>query len=146
MAVALVSACAHPLLPPALPMSGTSSLSAGQWQGTTAQGVPIAFSVSREEKVTSITLGYDFNDCLGTRRFLELSVPTAPDVHCIPGPCPRTATSYRAFSHSEGTPGAGPYTQVNGVFLPRGQARGQAVFSDYPQCGSATVEWTATRR
>ena len=62
------------------------------------------------------------------------------------GPCSRTAASYRAFGFSDGTPAAGPSTQINGLFLPRNQARGQAVFRDYPNCGSATVEWTASRR
>jgi hypothetical protein len=66
-------------------------LSVGEWEGTTSQGKPIAFTVSQDETVTSITLGYDFNDCSGTRTFAELSIPTA-------------------------------------------------------DCGSATVEWTATRR
>jgi hypothetical protein len=96
--------------------------------------------------VTSITVGYEFNDCSGTREFFELNVPTTPDLTCMPGPCPRTAASYRAFGFSDGTVAGGPYTQVNGVFLPRNQAKGQAIFRDYPNCGSATVEWTASRR
>ena len=129
-----------------VPMLGLSSLSVGEWEGTTSQGRPIAFTVSRDEKVTSITLGYEFNDCSGTREFFEVNVPTAPDLTCMPGPCPRTAASYRAFGFSDGTVAGGPYTQVNGVFLPRNQARGQAIFRDYPDCGSATVQWTATRR
>jgi hypothetical protein len=145
-ALILQCACVRPMLPSSLPMPGLSSLSVGEWEGTTSQGRTIAFTVSRDEKVTSIALGYDFNDCSGTREFLELNVPTAPDVTCIPGPCPRTATSYRAFGFSDGTVAAGPYTQVNGVFLPRNQAKGQAIFSNYADCGSATVEWTATRR
>ena len=105
-----------------------------------------AGSNGRDETVTSITLGYHFNDCSGTRKFRDLNVSTAPDLHCIPGPCPRTAASYRGFGFSDGNAATGPYTQVNGVFLPGNQARGQAAFSNYPECGSATVEWTATRR
>jgi hypothetical protein len=142
----LVSGCVRPSLPSAVPAPGSSGLSVGEWEGTTSQGKPIAFTVSRDEKVTAITLGYDFNDCSGTREFLQLNVPTAPDLTCIPGPCPRLAASYRAFGFSDGTVASGPYTQVNGVFLPRNQAKGQAIFSNYPDCGSATVEWTATRR
>ena len=134
------------MLPPAMPMLGGSSLSAGEWQGTTSQGKPIAFTVSADEKVTSITVGYAFNDCSGTREFNELKVATAPDLTCLPGPCPRTAASYRAFGFSDGTVTGGPYTQINGVFLPRNQAKGQAIFRDYPNCGTATVQWAATRR
>jgi hypothetical protein len=99
-------------LPPTVPMLGVSSLSVGEWEGTTSQGRPIA----------------------------------APDLICMSGRCPRAAASYRAFGFSDGPVAAGPYTQVNGVFLPRNQARGQAIFPDYPDCGSSTVEWTATRR
>jgi hypothetical protein len=145
-ALILQSACVRPMLPPTVPMLGSSSLSVGQWEGKTSQGKPIAFTVSRDERVTSITLGYDFDDCSGTREFLELNIPTAPDLKCLPGPCPRIATSYRAFGFSDGTVDGGPYTQINGVFLPRNQAKGQAIFSGYPDCGSATVEWVATRR
>jgi hypothetical protein len=136
-------------LPSVLPTSGHSSLSVGEWEGTTSQGKRIAFTVSQDEKVTSISLGYDFNGCSGTRTFLELDVPTAPDLTCISGPCSPAAASYRAFGVSDaagGGAGLYPYTQVNGVFLPGNQARGQAVFAGYPDCGSATVQWTATRR
>ena len=146
----LESACVHPRLPPMLPsmvpMLGASSMSVGEWEGTTSQGRRIAFTVSQDEKVTSITLGYNFNKCSGTQKFQDLNVPTAANLTCIPGPCPSTAASYRAFGFSDGAAGSGPYTQINGVFLPRNQAKGQAIFSDYPDCGSATVHWTATRR
>ena len=141
----LESACLPLKLPSMLPLPVASSLSVGEWKGTTSQGKTIAFTVSRDEMVTSITLEYDFNGCSGTRRFLDLNIPTAPDLHCIPGPCPRTAAAYRAFGFSDSAVAAGPHTQINGVFLPRNQAKGQAIFSDYPNCGSATVEWTATR-
>jgi hypothetical protein len=146
----LESACVRPGLPPmfpsVVPMLGGGSLSAGEWEGTTSQGRRIAFTVSQDEKVTSITLGYDFKKCSGTKKFEDLNVATAANLTCIPGPCPSTAASYRAFGFSDGTAGAGPYTQINGVFLPRNQAKGQAILSDYPDCGSATVQWTATRR
>jgi hypothetical protein len=146
VALVLLSACVRPMLPSAAPMLARSSLSVGEWEGTTSQGKPITFIVSPDEKVTSIILGYEFNDCSGTREFFELQVPTAPDLTCMPGPCPRTAMSYRAFGFADGKVAGEPYTQVNGVFLPRNQARGQAIFRDYPNCGTATVEWTATRR
>src|SRR5688572_4678534 len=99
----LESGCVRPLLPSTVPMLGLSSLSVGEWKGTTSQGRPITFTVSQDEKVTSITVGYEFNDCSGTREFFELSVPTTPDLTCMPGPCPRTAASYRAFGFSDGT-------------------------------------------
>ena len=127
--------------------SSSSSLSVGQWTGTTAQGAAIAFSVSSDEALTTISVGYNFNDCSGTQVFSSLSVPTAPNVTCIPGPCPDTLSSYRSFFYSNGTRGAGPATTVNGLFLPGGRAQGMVSFLDYPGCGTATsVEWTALRR
>ena len=146
LALILQSACVRPPLPSTLPIFGFSSLSVGKWEGTTSQGKPITFTVSPDEKVTSIIVGYGFNDCSGTREFFELNVPTAPDVTCMSGPCSPTLASYRAFGFSDGKVAGEPYTQVNGVFLPRNQAKGQVIFRDFPNCGSATVQWTATRR
>ena len=142
-ATALVGACSFP----AVPFTGRSgSLSVGEWSGTTAQGMPISFLVSPDETVTTITVGYDFNGCSGSHTFVDLNVPTAPDLTCIPGPCSGVQESYRAFGYSVGS-AAGPYTQLNGLFLPGNQAQGQAIFRDYAGCGTAApVEWTATRR
>ena len=119
---------------------------AGQWSGTTSQGTPISFTVSADEKVTSITVGYSFNGCSGSQTFANLNVETAPNVACIPGPCPPSISSYRAFGYSAG-PREGPSTSVNGLFLPMGRAEGLAGFRDYPDCGTALgIAWTATRR
>lgn len=129
-----------------MPFAGGTPSSVGEWSGTTSQGMPISFVVAPDETLTTITVGYDFNGCSGSRRFSDLKVPTAPNVTCIPGPCSGTVTSYRAFGYSAGTPGA-PRTQVNGLFLPLDQAKGLASFSDYAGCGTATeVEWNATKR
>ena len=129
---------------PAAP-STSSSLSAGQWSGTTAQGAAIAFSVSSDEYLTTISVGYNFNGCVGAQVFSNVHVPTAPNVTCIPGPCPDT--SYRSLHYSGGTRGDGPVTTVNGLFLPGGRAQGLVSFLDYPGCGTVgSVEWTATRR
>jgi hypothetical protein len=124
-----------------------SSLSVGRWSGTTAQGGSIAFTVSSNEALTTIAVGYSFNDCSGTQTFANLNVPTAPNVTCIPGPCSGTTSTYRAFAYSSGAVGTGPSTTINGLFLPGGRAQGQVSFRDFLGCGTATgVEWTATRR
>jgi hypothetical protein len=118
----------------------------GEWSGTTSQGAPITFVVSADERVTSITLGYDFNGCSGSHTFSGLDVPTAPDLTCIPGPCAGVLSSYRAFGYSAGAVAGGPMTQINGLFLPRNEAKGQATFRNYAGCGDLiTAEWTATR-
>ena len=124
-----------------------SSLSVGQWSGTTAQGTPITFTVSSDEVLIAIAVGYNFNGCSGTQTFSNLNVPTAPGVSCIPGLCSGTTATYPAFQYLGGSRGTGPTTNFNGLFLPGGRAQGLVSFRDYPGCGTAAgVEWTATRR
>jgi hypothetical protein len=144
----LAAACSHlPLPGAAISLARVQSLSAGEWSGTTSQGMPIAFTVSSDETVTAITIGYDFNECSGSSAYSDLNVPTAPQVTCIPGPCSGVVTSYRAFAYLNGSFGSGPVTQINGLFLPGNQARGQVTFTDYPSCGTAPpAEWTARKR
>jgi len=127
--------------------SPSSSLSVGDWNGTTAQRAPIAMTVSSNETLTAITVGYSFNGCSGTQTFSNLNVPTAPNVTCIPGPCSDPISSYRAFAYSSSSDGTRSGTSINGLFLPGGQAQGRVTFRDLPSCGTAeAVEWTATRR
>jgi hypothetical protein len=138
----LVSACGGGPSSPS-----PASLSAGQWSGTTTQGAAITFTVSPDEILTTLTAGYNFNGCSGVQTFANLSVPTKPDVTCIPGPCSSTVSSYRQFAYSSGRTATEPNTFVVGLFLTGNRAQGQVSFFDYPGCGTATgVEWTATRR
>jgi hypothetical protein len=147
MAMSACSALPSTLTAPARLVTGSSSMSTGEWSGTTSQGMPIAFTVAADETVTAITVGYSFNDCAGSDTFLDLSVPTAPELTCIPGPCRGVEASYRAFSYSQTPSKNGLTTTVTGVFLPGNRAQGLAHFLDYGACGSArSVEWTATRR
>jgi len=127
-------------------MSPSSVGLEGQWSGTTSQAAPITFTVSSDQRVTNITVGYNFNGCSGTQTFPNLNLETAPNVTCIPGPCPAPVSSYRAFSHSTGRVD-GPITTVNGLFTLMTRAEGQVSFRDYPGCGTAVgIGWAATRR
>lgn len=118
----------------------------GQWVGTTAHGTPITFTVSPDEKVTAITVGYSFNGCSGTQTYPDLSLETIRTVICVPGPCAPDLSSFRSFSYSAGSAG-GPFTLVNGIFPSLTRAEGSVGFRDYPGCGSAIgIAWTATRR
>jgi hypothetical protein len=118
----------------------------GQWTGTTAHGAPIAFTVSPDDKVTSITVGHSFNGCSGSQTFSNLSLETAPMVTCIPGPCPPGVSSFRSFSYAAGSI-AGPSTTVNGLFPSMTRAEGSVAFRDFPGCGSVVgIAWTATKR
>jgi hypothetical protein len=134
---ALMSACG-----PTTPSSATLE---GQWSGTTSQGTSITFTVSSDQKVSALTLGYSFNGCSGVQTFSNLNLETAPMVTCIPGPCPPSVSSYRAFSYSAGSID-GRNTSVNGLFPLTTRAEGQATFRDYPGCGTAVgIVWTATK-
>ena len=106
----------------------------------------MTFTVSSDQKVTAIAVGYSFNGCSGTQTFSNLNLDTAPMVTCIPGPCPDSVSSYRAFGYSARSPD-GPSTSVNGLFPSTTRAEGQVTFRDYPGCGTAVgVGWAATRR
>jgi len=132
---------------PTTPSSGASSAALdGQWSGTTAQSVPITFSVASNQKVTTISVGYSFNGCSGIQTYSNLSLDTTPMVTCIPGPCSNDITSFRSFNYSEGRLG-GPVTTVNGLFVLGSRAEGQVSFRDYPGCGTATgIGWTAVKQ
>ena len=117
----------------------------GKWNGTTSQGSSISFTISADDKVTSITVGYSFNGCSGTQTFSNLNLDLAPDVPCIPGPCPAGVTSFRGFGYGV-TSADGSMTSVNGLFPFPGRAQGVVAFTNYPACGTALgIAWTATR-
>lgn len=119
---------------------------AGHWSGTTSQGRTISFTISPDEKVTSITVEYSFSGCSGTRTFSNLNLETAPDVRCIPGPCPPGVSSFRSFNYSEGSPLDGPATSVNALFVSPSTAEGRVMFQNYPECGTTMAPWSARRQ
>jgi len=140
---AVLSACGTGA--PTTPSSGGPNL-AGQWGGTTSQGTPIAFTISPDQKVTELSVGYSFNGCSGSQTFTGLNLDTAPNVTCIPAPCPGSVSSYRAFGYSSGRIDE-PATSVNGLFLSSSTAQGLAGFANYPGCGTAlSVPWSAAKR
>ena len=74
----LASACGGS---PGAPSTAASSLAAGQWTGTTAQGTAITFVVSSNETLTSIAVGYSSNRLCGTRDILEPERPYGAERH-----------------------------------------------------------------
>ena len=119
---ALMSGCGNPSGP-----SGDSY--EGQWTGTTAQGKTVTFTISPDENVTAITIGYEFNGCSGTQTFSSLSLSIAPQVQCIPAPCSNQLTSYRAFGYLSGNPVEGPATSLNAVFTSAGRVKAWRIFT-----------------
>jgi hypothetical protein len=130
--------------------SGTAPTPAGyegQWNGTTAQGSPITFTISPDEAVTTITVAHNFSGCSGSQTFSNLSLSIAPTVICIPGPCTGSLASFRTFAYMSGDRIEGPSTEVHAVFPSTSSAEGTVNFRSYPGCGSAIgVAWAAARR
>src|SRR5262245_17025055 len=136
---ALMSACQSS---PTTPASNGYS---GEWSGTTAQGRPLTFTISSDERVTTITIGHDFNGCTGVQTFLNLSLAIAPNVTCIPGPCPPGVSSYRAINYGSDRI-EGRLTSINGVFLTTSRVEGTVNF-DFPGCGNVVgLPWSAVKR
>ena len=135
---ALVACVALSACNPTTPSPSSSGALDGQWSGTTAQGVPITFSLASNKTITSISVGYSLTACSSTHTYSNLGLDTAPTVICIPGPCSNDISSFRSFNYLAGSPG-GPSTTINGLFVLGSRAEGQVSFRDYPTCGTAAV-------
>src|SRR5688572_4884172 len=111
---------------------------AGQWSGTTTQGRPFSFTVSADQKVTDINIGYSFSGCSGLKTFSELSLAIAtPPNPTSPGP---------GFGYGSETRDGTNYTQVAGWFTSDRTAMGTAGFIEFPGCGSGGGNWSATKQ
>jgi hypothetical protein len=130
---ALTSACGGGATTPS-PRPGYD----GEWNGTTSQNRPITFTVSSDQKVTAITVGYSFNGCSGTNTFSNLNLAIGnPPNPASPGP---------GFGFGSGPPDGPNYTQVLGTFSSNTEATGTVIFGAYSSCGNTGALWSATRR
>ena len=132
---ALIIACGDS---PSAP-SGAADGYDGQWSGTTSQGARITFTVAGQ-KVTAITLGYNFNGCSGTHAFTNLSL----DIGTPPNP--GAPTLGPGFGYGSGNPEVGNYTQILGNFTSSSRVTGSVIFGNYSGCGTAIGIWNATRQ
>jgi hypothetical protein len=117
---------------------------AGHWNGMTSQGASIAITVSSDQRVTSITVGYRFNGCSGSKTFPNLSLETArpqppPGNPQVPAPFDNPRFAY------ESAPDLLTYTLVSGAFTSSETANGAVFFTDYSGCGHAHAIWNATK-
>lgn len=134
VAAACSSNASAPTSPP-----GVMASYGGEWNGMTSQGMPISFTIS-DQKVTSISVGYNFSGCNGTNLFSNLNLaigyppnPSAP----YPGP---------GFGFGSGAPDGPNYTQVYGTFSSSTAATGSMIFGAYSGCGNSLGIWSATRK
>lgn len=131
------SACSGPKTPTSPP--GVMATYEGEWSGMTSQGMRISFTIS-EQKVMSLSVGYNFNGCSGTNTFPNLSL--------VIGYPPNMATPYPGpgFGFGSGAPDGPNYTQVYGTFSSSTAASGSMVFGDYAGCGNSIGIWSASRK
>jgi hypothetical protein len=116
-ACALLGACGGDTSPPSpgpIPRGY-----AGEWGGTTFQNQQISFSVSSDQKVTAVSVGYVFSGCSGVETLSGLD---------------QTITS--SFAQFGRTLPDGRGIAVTIVFVSDRTANGGIVFYGPPSCGS----------
>ncbi len=130
LVAALASACGS--MSPAAPDSAYK----GNWSGTTSHGMALAFTVSADQKITSITVGYSFNGCTGSKTFSGLLVPIAV----------RQDTGHAGFEFQSGPLDQANFTGVSGTFDSTTSAAGLTAFGNYDGCANGLASWSATRQ
>ena len=117
---------------------------AGEWSGTTSQGRPISFTISSKQRITAISVAYDFSGCSGVKPFtgLDVAIRTAPA-----GVLPPELEQYAGFNFRDGAQGAANATQVVGALKSQKSATGAASFESYGGCTNAFegITWNATK-
>jgi hypothetical protein len=128
------------------PASPESPSYDGQWNGSTSQGRPISFTVSQDQRVTTISVGYSFNGCTGMSTFQNLSLIIAA-LDPFGDPRVPTPPSFGpGFGYGSGQPDSPNYTQIYGSFNSDDLAMGSVVFGAYDGCGNSGGTWSASRR
>jgi hypothetical protein len=106
----------------------------GEWSGTTFQGRSISFTVSREQQVTAISVGYQIDSCSGVETFSNVNAPfagppapgfnfaaTLPDKRVVQIQAfPRPDAVVWGFLLFYGPPSCGPSETVAGPFETKG--------------------------
>ena len=117
---------------------------AGDWSGTTSQGRPISFTISPNERVTAISVAYDFSGCSGVKTFasIDVAITSAPR-----GLLPPELEQFAGFNFRDGAQGAANATQVVGALKSETTASGVASFENYAGCPDTFegVTWNATK-
>jgi hypothetical protein len=117
----------------------------GEWSGPTIQGRVVSFTVSPNQKVTSITVGYNFNGCSGSRTFSNLSLDIAT-VQRPPGSPSAGPFENAGFGYGSGPIDQPDFLGISGSFTSTDTAVGVLTFSNFSSCGNGVAIWNATRR
>jgi hypothetical protein len=116
------------------PAGPTDNRYTGTWSGTTFQGSAITFTVSSDQKLTQLTVGYNFNGCTGSSSF-------SPNVTIGDN-----SVGAPVLDFDSGSSGASNRVIFHFLFTSRTDAHGFVTFTDLAGCGAATGTWTASRR
>jgi hypothetical protein len=112
---------------------------AGEWSGSTSQSQPIAFTVSADQHVTSVTVGWSFNGCSGTGTSSSNPFPISNPQP--PGPPPWDNPGFV----SGGQLGKGSGWVVTGAFTSNQTATGTVEFFGFSNCGNSLATWNARK-
>lgn len=116
--------------------TGPTNHFAGEWRGTTSQGQQISFTVSSDNRLVRLSVGYAFAICQGRETFDNLDV-------AIDSSNPSRAAGF--------TLGAPVSVGTNSLFVLAALSRdgltasGNATFRNYPGCADSNATWGATR-
>jgi len=119
-----------------VPTTPTESRFTGAWAGTTFQGRPIAFTVSAEQRITSITVDYAMNGCTGSKTLSDLTVSIGQPGSLM-GPL---------VDFTVGPPGGPDTTALHFLFTSDTTANGTVAFINYTGCGNGGGTWSAVKR
>lgn len=127
------------------PTGPSTSGYAGQWSGAVVQGGSVSFTVSPEQRVTSITVNCSLSGCSGSTTFdgLALDIATLQRPPENPGVGP---FDNPRFACTSGGPQGTNSISLTGAFPSSGTATGVTIYNDFRGCGSGLATWNATRR
>lgn len=133
--VSLAAAIACDAMRPSPPAANLS----GEWIGSVGPSgdTPMSFTVSREQRVTSLTIEHTLDRCKVTAAFTNLQL---------------TIETHYFGSRSElpgfflGSAPPPNMIEVRGEFRTKTHANGSVSFVNYGGCGSGATTWRALRR
>jgi hypothetical protein len=136
IAMCVIAACNQSASSPTTPSTVGY---AGEWSGATSQNQPISFSVSADQQVTSLSVGWAFNGCSAIGTSSAKSFPiTNPQP---PGPPPWDNPGFVYGGQGQD----GSVWAVTGAFTSTQTATGNVEVVGVPNCGNTIATWNATR-
>lgn len=113
----------------------------GRWSGSMIPLGSVAFTVSAEQRVTSLTV--NLGGC--SRTFTGLALVIAPPMRA-PGSPTGGPFDNPGFGYASGDPEGAEFINVSGAFTSSETATGIAVSAGSAGCGDSLGAWNATRR